>query len=144
MEVVSVGSCDDFFAVGAYYREDDGELLGYLIPKGDLFVPVTVFGYQLGGAADEEDVSQVLESIGLSYPADTWPLSIADRDEPINVQIAEASPEVLRVKSVDYGWEQDYGTIIELPVPESGRLQRQWRPQTLRYKVQGLKEATSL
>lgn len=108
----------------AYYREGDGELLGYLVSDGELFVPVTVFGYELGDAVDEYDASQILESIGLSYLADTWVLSIADRDEPINVQIVEASPEALRVKSVDYGWEQDYGTIIELSVPESGRLRR--------------------
>lgn len=107
-----------------YQREDDGELLGYLVAEGGTFVPVTVFGYRLGEAADEYDASQVLESIGLSYLADTWVLSIADREEPINVQIVEASPEVLRVKSVDYGWEQDYGTIIELPVPEPGNLTR--------------------
>lgn len=107
-----------------YHREDDGELLGYLVPDGELFVPVTVFRYELGDAADEYDASQVLENIGLSYLADTWVLSIADRDEPINVQIVEASPEVLKVKSVDYGWEQDWGTIIELPVPDPGRLLR--------------------
>ncbi len=107
-----------------YYREDDGELLGYLVPEGELFAPVTVFGYKLSDAADEYDASQVLESIGLSYLADTWMLSIAGRDEPINVQIIEASPEALRVKSVDYGWEQDYGTIIDLPFPETGRLRR--------------------
>lgn len=108
-----------------YYREDDGELLGYLVPVGTSFVPVTVFGYGLGDAMDEYDASQVLESIGLSYLADTWVLSIAERAEPINVQIVEASPRALRVKSVDYGWEQDYGTIIELPVPETGSLRRQ-------------------
>ncbi|TKV26128.1 hypothetical protein FDK12_14300 [Arthrobacter sp. NamB2] len=108
----------------AYYREDDGELLGYLVPDGELFVPVTVFGYELGDAVDEYYASQVLESIGLSYLADTWVLSIADRNEPINVQIVEASPEALKVKSVDYGWDQNYGTIIELPVPEPGKLRR--------------------
>ncbi|MGV0110980.1 hypothetical protein [Arthrobacter sp. CP30] len=108
----------------SYYRQDDGELLGYLVPDGDLFLPVTVFGYELGKAVDEYDASYVLESIGLSYPADTWALSVADRSEPISVQIVEASPEVLKVKSVDYGWGQDYGTMIELPVPEPGRLRR--------------------
>ena len=107
-----------------YYREDDGELLGYLVPEGEMFIPVTVFGYRLGDPVDEYDASQVLESIGLSYLADTWVLSIENRDEPINVQIVEASPKALRVKSVDYGWEQDYGTIITLSVPEPGHLRR--------------------
>ncbi|WP_026548870.1 hypothetical protein [Arthrobacter sp. Br18] len=107
-----------------YYRENDGELLGYLVPEGEAFVPVTVFGYGLDTASDEYDASQVLENTGLSYLADTWVLSIEDRDDPISVQIVEASPRALRVKSVDYGWEQDYGTLIDLPVPESGNLQR--------------------
>ena len=43
----------------AYYRQDDGELLGYLAPDGDLFLPVTVFGYELGEPADEYDASHV-------------------------------------------------------------------------------------
>lgn len=107
-----------------YHREDDGELIGYLVPRGELFAPVTVSGYELDGPGDEYDASRVLESIGMSYLADTWLLSVDDRAEPINVQIIEASPFSLRVKSVDYGWEQDYGTIIDLPVPETGRLRR--------------------
>lgn len=107
-----------------YYREDDGELLGYLVPEGELFTPVTVFGFGLASAADEYTAGQVLESIGLSYLADTWSLSIDGRDDSINVQIVEASPQNLRVKSVDYGWEQDYGTVIDLEVPEKGRLRR--------------------
>lgn len=108
-----------------YHRDDDSELLGYLVPDHEeRYVPVTVFGYQLDDAADEYDAGQVLENIGLSYLADTWLLSIQDREDPINVQIVEASPERLRVKSVDYGWEKDYGTLIDLPVPEQGRLLR--------------------
>lgn len=107
-----------------YRRDDDGELLGYLVSEDSLHTPVTVFGYRLADAGDEYDAGQVLEGIGLSYLADTWLLSLEGRDEPINVQIVEASPERLRVKSVDYGYEEDYGTIFDLAVPESGRLRR--------------------
>lgn len=107
-----------------YHRDDDGELLGYLVPEGNAYSPVSVFGYPFDDAASEDDAAQVLENIGLSYLADTWLLSIDGRDEPINVQIVEASPRALRVKSVDYGWEQDYGTMIDLPVPETGKLRR--------------------
>ncbi len=108
-----------------HYREYDGELLGYLVPDGEAYVPVTIFGYALDTAADEYDATHVLEAVGLSYLADTWLLSIDGRGDPTNVQIVEASPHLLRVKSVDYGWEQDYGTLIDLPVPETGRLRRQ-------------------
>ncbi|MHA7276321.1 hypothetical protein [Arthrobacter sp. HLT1-21] len=108
----------------AYHREDDGELLGYLVVDGSLHTPVTFFGYRLADAADEFDASQVLQGVGLSYLADTWRLSLKDRKEPINVQIVEASPERLRVKSIDYGYAENYGTIFELPVPETGRLTR--------------------
>jgi hypothetical protein len=107
-----------------HYRQGDGELLGYLVPEGEQYLPVTVFGYGLAAAADEDDAGRVLENVGLGYLADTWLLTLEDRDDPINVQIVEASPERLRVKSVDYGWEQDYGTIIELKVPDDGRLGR--------------------
>lgn len=105
-------------------RDDDGELLGYLVPDGELHTPVTVFGFPLDRGLDEYDAGQVLDSVGLSYLADRWLLTVEDRPEPINVQIVEASPSTLRVKSVDYGYSVDYGTVFELPVPETGRLRR--------------------
>lgn len=78
-----------------YRRAEDDELLGYLRPVDDLaerFVPVTVFGYPLGNEADEHDAQHVLDSVGLSYLADRWLLTLDEHPDPISVEIVEASP----------------------------------------------------
>lgn len=98
-------------------RDDDNELLGFLRPTDAGVVPVTVFGYPLGEPADEADGERVLESVGLSYLADTWTLAVEGRPEPISVRIVEASPETLVVQNVDYGYEGDIGTRFTLDVP---------------------------
>jgi hypothetical protein len=108
-------------------RVEDNELLGYLRPFDGVpgrYVPVTVFGYALGDPADEYDAQKTLESVGLSYLADRWWLTLDGRAEPISVQIVEASPDRLLVKNVDFGYEGDIGTTFPLHVPEAGRLRR--------------------
>lgn len=116
-----------------YHREEDDELLGYLVPVGDALdqrvVPVTVFGHPLADVSDVEDAGQVLGAVGLSYLADRWMLTLpedsAQRDATrIAVQIVEATPTRLVVQSVDFGYEGDYGTRFELEVPDTGRLSR--------------------
>src|SRR5215469_14903863 len=109
-------------------RAEDDELLGYLCPvdpSAERFVPLTVFGYPLGDEADEHDAQQVLESVGLSYLADRWLLTLDGRPDPISVEIIEASPDQVRVKNVDFGYEADIGKIFVLDVPVNGPLRRQ-------------------
>ncbi|MEV4758525.1 hypothetical protein AB0J86_25935 [Micromonospora sp. NPDC049559] len=108
-------------------RAEDDELVGYLRPvdgEPDRYIPVTVFGYPLGGPTDEYDARQTLESVGLSYLADQWWLTLDGRAEPIAVRIVEASPDRLLVKNVDFGYEGDIGATFALGVPEDGRLRR--------------------
>lgn len=113
-----------------YHRDEDGELVGYLVPTGDARVtPLTVFGHPLAGAGDIEDAERVLEAVGLSYLADRWMLTLpADSSRTdtarVAVQIVEATPTRLVVQSVDFGFEGDYGTRFELEVPDTGRLSR--------------------
>jgi hypothetical protein len=98
-------------------RQDDDELLGYIVPTNEAFQARTVFGYPMGALSNQQNAEQTLESIGLSYLAERWLLSIDGRDEPITVQIVEATPSKVTVKSVDYGYEGDYGTAFTLDVP---------------------------
>lgn len=108
-----------------YRRDEDDELLGYLKPHDDSsesVVPVTIFGYELAGPAEPDDAERVLDSLGLSYLAERWLLSLEDRDEPINVQLIEASPQQLVVKSVDFGYEENYGALFTLDVPVDDRI----------------------
>jgi hypothetical protein len=100
-----------------YRRQDDAELLGYIAPTDEDFQARTVFGYPLGAISDQDTAEQTLESIGLSYLAERWLLTIDGRDEPITVQIVEATPAQVTVQSVDYGYEGDYGTAFSLDVP---------------------------
>lgn len=107
-----------------YYRVDDGELLGYLVPEDGAHRPVTVFGYPLDDPMDESAAESVLESVGLSYLADKWLLALED-GETMDVIIQEASPDRLVVANADFA--QVVGTIGDryvLDVPESGRLTR--------------------
>lgn len=107
-------------------RQDDAELLGYIAPAGEGFQANTVFGFPVGGVSDRDNAEQTLESIGLIYLAERWLLTIDGRNEPITVQIVEAAPAKVTVKSVDYGYEGDYGTTFILDVPI---LPKQLRPE---------------
>lgn len=116
-----------------YHRDEDDELLGYLVPTGGAHdprvAPVTVFGHPLADAGDVEDSKRVLEAVGLSYLADRWMLTLPSNSAQsgairIAVQIVEATPTRLVVQNVDFGYEGDYGTRFELEVPDTGRLSR--------------------
>ncbi len=106
-----------------YRRNDDGELLGYLVPtEGALFTPVTVFGYSLGPAGAREQAERRLDEVGLGYLADRWQLHVADHPEAISVEIVEANPKTLTVKNVDYESSLDYGHRFTLEVPVTSGL----------------------
>jgi hypothetical protein len=107
----------------AHRRDDDAELVGYLVPQpGGTYLPVTVFGFALEAPGSWEQATRRLDEVGLSYLAEDWLLDVEDREEPIKVQIVEATPDQLTVKSVDYGYERDYGTLFRLDVPVQGQL----------------------
>jgi len=113
-----------------HYRDDDGELIGYLIPaaadgapvdhdgQDDQVVPATVFGHPLGEPMPAFAAETILNDIGLSYLADRWRLSTSDG--PVEVVIAEASPDVVVVVSADYHHVlgAPLGTRYTLRVPD--------------------------
>lgn len=102
-------------------RAHDDELLGFLVPDAEWWVPVTVFGYPLAEPAARHEAAEQLDRLGLSYLAHRWDLRLADQTH-IQVEIVEASPEQLVVKSVDFGSGLDYGTRFTLRAPIDGRL----------------------
>jgi len=99
-----------------YTRAKDNELLGFLVPDGERFVPVTIFGYVLSDPGDRAQATQVLESVGLSYLAERWWLRLNDQTR-IAVEIVEASPTQVVVKNVDFGDEGDLGGRFTLSAP---------------------------
>ncbi len=108
-----------------YLRTEDDELLGYIVPEAEGRVtPVTVFGLALAPPGPRDEAERRLDEVGLSYLADRWLLDVDGREEPVNVEIVEAGPHTVTVKCVDFGYEQNYGTLFTLAVPVDGRLRR--------------------
>lgn len=110
-----------------YYRLDDGELVGYLIPADDdLVVPTTIFGYDLDRAMDRFAAEQTLEDIGLSYLADAWLLTHDDGSEQ-RVVLVECDPEEIVVANAGFalvmGAPRDIGDRQVIAVP-TDRLRR--------------------
>ncbi len=102
----------------AHHREEDGEVLGYLRPEGDGFVPVNPFGHPVGRAAPEHDARAVLDDVGLASLAELWYMTLPGRAEPVTVRIVEVTPERMRVANADYGFEEaDIGHVFVLDVP---------------------------
>ncbi len=102
-------------------RAHDDELLGFLVPDGLRFTPVTVFGYSIAAPADREDAEETLNRLGLSYLAERWTLH-REGQAPIQVEVVEASPQRVVVKNVDFGSDHEYGTRFTLDAPVDGRL----------------------
>lgn len=99
------------------HRRDDGELIGYVAPLDGGFAAYTLFGYPLAEGVDEFDAEQALESAGLRYLADRWLLALDGRDDPITVEILEATPSEVTVKHVDYSDDGRWGSLFTLDVP---------------------------
>ncbi len=104
-------------------REEDGEVLGYLRPESGGHVPVTPFGHPVADPVAEVEARAALDTLGLSYLAEPWLLTVPGRKEPVTVRIVEVTPERMRVANADYGYEAaDIGHVFVLDVPETGRL----------------------
>lgn len=79
------------------HRRDDGELVGWIRPEGEHWVPVDLLGRPASGPVDWLDAEVALEERGLSWLADIWML---ERDEPADsAEPAYSAP--LRVKLVE-------------------------------------------
>ncbi|MET0692607.1 MAG: hypothetical protein ABWY56_01675 [Propionibacteriaceae bacterium] len=104
-------------------RARDEELVGYLVPRGDAVVPVTLFGYPLGEPGEAGAAKALLEAVGLSVLADPWELELAD-GERVRVRIREVSADRLVVFTDDFGFGGNLQDAFVLEVPEPGRLTR--------------------
>lgn len=104
----------------ACHRED-GELVGFLAPAEDGWVPTTVFGYPLGEATDRDSAEDLLLATGLSVLADRW--SLRDGDTWLDALILEARPDAVTVSIVDANVEP-YGQRRTLRAPIGDRLRR--------------------
>ncbi len=96
------------------HRRDDGEVLGWIRPVGDGWVPVDRLGRDQAGPLEWLAAEAVLEGHGLGWLAERWWLD----DQP--VRIAEISAERIVVVTDDFGAAAAVGASakrIELPWP---------------------------
>ena len=90
------------------HRRDDGELLGWIRPDGDLWVAVDVLGRPASGATEWLDAEAALEEHGIAWLADAWMLE-GEGDRPLRVRILEVTPDGdgvpgrIVVKTDDFG-----------------------------------------
>jgi hypothetical protein len=102
-------------------REEDGELVGFLVPSPlpddtALVTPVTLFGYPLAGPLAVRDAERILTDVGLSYLADRWQLRLDD-GRWIRVEIVEVSPDEVVVQKATRGNIDAVSHRFSLPVP---------------------------
>lgn len=104
------------------HRRDDGELVGWIVPSGDEWVPVDLFGRAVSRPLDWLDAEAALEERGIRFLADVWMLE-RDGATPLRVRIVEVTPDRAGVPGRVVVQTDDFGAIdapvtrFELPWP---------------------------
>ncbi|CAN7501348.1 hypothetical protein LJR042_003378 [Microbacterium maritypicum] len=118
------------------HRRDDGELLGWIHPDGDEWVPVDVLGRPVSAPAEWLDAEAALEQHGIAWLADPWMLDGED-ERPLRVRILEVTPDEhdapgrIVVKIDDFGDMTRPATtqfILSWPIPDRLRPPREDDP----------------
>jgi hypothetical protein len=74
-------------------REDDGELVGYLLADDDAFLPMSLLGQPLGAATSADRAADILSAEGLRALDGTWLCLLPDPMPPGNVDASDPGPE---------------------------------------------------
>jgi len=103
------------------HRRGDGELLGWMSPAGDRFVPIDLLGRELGGSVDWFEAEKLLDTTGIGYLADAYELRLDGHW--LRVQVVEVSTDRILVKKEDWG---DMGApqvhyTVAWPIPDTLR-----------------------
>jgi hypothetical protein len=106
---------------GTPHRRDDGELLGWILPAGELWTAVDLLGREVIAAVEWLDAEAALEERGLSYLAEPWMLE-GEGPRPVRVRMVEVTPARIVVKLDDFGAVDAPTRSWELPWPIPARL----------------------
>ncbi|HEV7813281.1 MAG TPA: hypothetical protein VGO99_09930 [Leifsonia sp.] len=100
------------------HRRGDGELIGWMRPEGDGFVPIDLLGREAGSVSDWLTAEELLDEQGLQYLAEPFMLRLDDGNQ-LRVRIVEVSRDRILVKKDDFGDinapRMDY--VLPFPVP---------------------------
>lgn len=103
------------------HRDEDGELLGYLVTEDADTVPLTLFGFPLAPPSDLDGAEAVLRGRGLAVLADPWWLAEPD-GTGFRVQILSATPDAVLVARAGFGFVSHDGERWRVAVPAGDRL----------------------
>ncbi|MBF4458602.1 hypothetical protein [Pseudoclavibacter sp. VKM Ac-2867] len=103
------------------HRRGDGELLGWMRPRGDGFVVIDLLGRERSDAIDWLAAETLLEETGIGYLADAYELRLED-GHWTRVRITEVSAVRIRVKREDWGDMTVPHNEYLLPFPPAGDL----------------------
>jgi hypothetical protein len=118
------------------HRRDDGELLGWIHPVGELWMAVDVLGRPASAAAEWLNAEAALEDHGIAWLADPWMLE-GEAERPLRVRILEVTPDDdgvpgrIVVKVDDFGDMTRPATaqfVVEWPIPARLRPPREGDP----------------
>jgi len=74
------------------HRRDDGELLGWIHPAGDLWIATDVLGRPASAPEEWLDAEAALERRGIAWLADPWMLE-GEGAHPLRVRMVEVVPD---------------------------------------------------
>ena len=101
-------------------RDRDREVVGWIVPAGDLWQGIEVLGRRVGEPAEWLEVEQLLEDWGIAFLADPWTLELPEG--PTRVRLVEFTPDGIAVKTEDFGAIDAPSTRYDLPWPAPATL----------------------
>lgn len=107
------------------HRRDDGEVVGFIEPAGDAFVPHDLLGRPLGAAVDWLDAERTLDELALAWLAEPVLARVDGDARPARrVRVVEVTRE--RVVVID----DEFGASAAVPSPggggDAGRHLQRW------------------
>lgn len=96
-------------------REDDDELLGYVVQDATSWQAQTFFHYTLSRTTTKEEAESILRNSGLSYLMGTWRYFDKDEKDWFPCVIREAyEKKVIVIRTNEYGIQDpdDYKYVI--------------------------------
>lgn len=80
-------------------RDEDDELLGYVVPAGDRWQPMTVFQVAMADPTSRDEAEDVVRADGLASLSDPW--WVEDAGEWREARLQEAEGTRIRIRWAD-------------------------------------------
>lgn len=98
-----------------FYREDDNELLGFIVQDAIGWQAQTIFGYTISRTNSRQDAEKILHADGLSFLMGVW--QYFDKDDQtwhpcVLKEVYERQVTVIRTNVMGYQDPDDYKLVV--------------------------------